>query len=141
MTVFLKIFPVVLYFSVGLICLAMAIKCLVSDKFLPFHEKAAGEQRDEIEEPLQLVILSFLRLAGLGFLVVAILLMACPVVNYFLPNIFYTYAVPAIALIFCMGLLINNYNLYKRTKADTPWRGSLYAMILIIAGIVVSVFN
>ena len=67
--------------------------------------------------------------------------MVCPIVNYFIPNIFYKYAVPVIALIYCTGLLINNYYLYKNTKADTPWKGSLYAMFVILAGIIISIFN
>lgn len=141
MTQLLKILPLVLYFSVGLICLVMAFKCLFSVKFLPFHEKAAGKRWEELENPLQLVILSFLRLGGMGFLVVSILLIVCPIVNYCIPNIFYKYAVPAMALIFCTGLFINNYCLYKKTKADTPWKGSLYAMFVIMAAMVVSIFN
>jgi hypothetical protein len=139
MTSILKILPLVLYFSVGLICLVMAFKCLFCSKFLPFHEKAAGKRWDELENPLKLVILSFLRLGGLGFLIISILLIVCPIVNYFIPNIFYKYAVPGMALIFCTGLFINNYYLYKNTKADTPWKGSLYAMFVIMAGIIISV--
>jgi len=137
----LKIIPIVLYLSVGMVCLVMAFKCLFANKFLPFHEKAVGKRWDELENPLKLVILSFLRLAGLGFLIISILLIVCPIVNYFIPNMFYKYAVPAMALLFCTGLFINNYCLYKNTKADTPWKGSLYAMFVIMAGIIISIFN
>jgi hypothetical protein len=136
----LKIIPVVLYLLVGMVSLVMAFKSLFSTKFLPFHEKAAGKLWDEIENPLKLVILSLLRLAGLGFLMISILLIVCPLVNYFIPNTFYKYSIPVIALIFCTGLFANNYYLYKKTKADTPWKRSLYAMFVIIAGIIISIF-
>jgi hypothetical protein len=126
LTQLLKILPLVLYFSVGLICLVMAFTCLFSSRFLPFHEKAAGKRWDELEHPLKLVILSFLRLAGMGFLIVSILLIVCPIVNYFALSIFFKYSIPVIALIYCTGLFINNYHLYKNTNADTPWKGSLY---------------
>jgi hypothetical protein len=132
--------PVVLYVSVGMICLVMAFKCLFSAKILPFHEKAAGKQWDEFEPPVKLVLLSFLRLSGLGFLIMAVLLMFCPIVNYCIPNMFYKYLIPFLALLFCVGLVINNYVLYRRTGADTPWKGSLYAMVVIVAGIVISLF-
>jgi hypothetical protein len=137
----LKIIPIALYFIVGMICLVMAFKSFFSNKFLPFHEKAANKPWNEIENPLKLVILSFLRLAGLGFLIISILLIVCPIVNYFIPNIFYKYSIPVIALIYCIGLFVNNYLLYKNTKADTPWKGSLYAMFIIIVGIIISIFN
>lgn len=135
-----EIIPVALYFIVGIISLVMAVKALFSNKFLPFHEKAAGKQWNEIDNSLKLLILSFLRLIGLGFLIVSILLIVCPIANYFTPNKFYKYSIPVIALIFCIGLFVTNYLLYKNTKANTPWKGSLYAMVIIIAGIIISIF-
>lgn len=137
----LKIIPIALYFIVGMISLVMAFRSLFSNNFLPFHEKAADKPWNEIENPLKLVILSLMRLAGLGFLITSILLIVCPIVNYFIPNVFYKYTIPGIAFIFCMGLFINNYLLYKNTKADTPWKGSLYAMFIILVGIIISIFN
>lgn len=119
----------------------MAFKSLFSIKYLPFHEKAAGKLWNEIDHPLQLVILSILRLGGLGFLAISILLIVCPLVDFFIPNIFYKYFIPIIALIYCTGLFFNNYNLYRNTRADAPWKGSLYAMFAVIAGIIISIFN
>lgn len=136
-----ELIPVVSYLLIGVICLLMAFKNLFSTKFLPFHEKAAGKQWGEIENPLKLVILSFLRLAGLGFLLVSILMIVCPIVNYFAPNIFYKYLIPVVALIYCIGLFVINYFLYRNTKAETPWKGSLYAMFIIITGIIISILD
>jgi hypothetical protein len=137
----LKKIPLILYFLVGLISLIMAFKSIFSSKYLPFHEQAAARPWNEIENPLKLVILSLLRLGGLGFLIIAILLLAFPVVTYFNQNKFYQFSIPVLALIYCSGLFINNYLLYKSTKADTPWKGSLYAMVILMAGIVISIFN
>ncbi|MGD0710444.1 MAG: hypothetical protein ABR968_04625 [Bacteroidales bacterium] len=137
----LKMIPVALYIIVGVISLLMAYKNLFAVKFLPFHQKASGRQWNEIEYPLKLVIISLIRLAGLGFLVIAILLLVFPVVNYFEPNTFYKYTIPVIALIYCSGLFIINYVLYSKTKAKTPWKGSLYAMFIIILGIIISIFS
>lgn len=141
MTGVLELIPVVLYLLIGVVCLVMAFKNLSSTKFLPFHAKAAGKMWNEIEIPLKLVILSLLRISGLGFLIVSILMMVSPIVGYFTPNIFYKYLIPFVALIYCMGIFVVNYFLYKKTKANTPWRGSLYAMFVIIAGIIISIFN
>jgi len=54
--------------------MVMAFKSLFSDRFFPFHEKAVNRQWDEIEKPLRLVILTFMRLTGLGFLIISILI-------------------------------------------------------------------
>jgi hypothetical protein len=136
----LKILPVVLYFFVGLICSVMAFKCLRAKKFLPFHEKAVGKQWKEIDNSFKLVFLSLLRLAGLGFLTISILLIVFPTVNFVYPNTFYKYSIPGIALVYCAGLFLINYRLREKTGVDTPWKESLYAMVVLIAGIIVSLF-
>jgi uncharacterized membrane protein YqjE len=137
----LKIIPILLYMIVGAISMVMAVKNLFSNKFLPFHEKAANKRWDEIDNSLRLVILALLRLAGLGFLIISILLLVFPIINYFIPNKFYQYSIPIIALIYCIGLFVINYSLYMKTKANTPWRGSLYAMLAIITGIITSILS
>jgi hypothetical protein len=137
----LKIIPIVLYIIVGIISMVMAFKNLFSTRFLPFQEKAANKQWDEIDTPLKLVILSLLKLAGLGFLIISILMLVFPIINYFVPNLFYKYSIPILALIYCTGLFIINYLLYRRTEKDTPWKGSLYAAMTLIAGIIMSILN
>jgi hypothetical protein len=126
---------------VGVISMVMAVKNLFSNKLLPFQQKAANKPWDEIDNPLKLVILTLLRIAGLGFLIIAILLLAFPIVNYFIPNNFYKYSIPIVALIYSTGLFIINYLLYRNTKAETPWKGSLYAMVAIITGIIITIIN
>jgi hypothetical protein len=137
----LKLIPVLLYIFVGIISLIMAYKNLFSNKFLPFHEKVLKKTWEEIENPLQIVILTLMRLTGLGFLIVSILLLVLPVINYYNRNRFYEYFTPILALIFCFGLFLINYSLYRQTKTDTPWKGSLYAIIALIAGIIISTLS
>jgi len=109
----INIIPIGLYFIVGAISLVMAAKSLFFKKFIPFHAAAAKRPWDQVERPLQLVILVLMRVSGLGFLVVALLLMVFPTVNYFQPNTFVKYAIPGIALLYCTGLFLANYHLYK----------------------------
>jgi hypothetical protein len=134
----LKIAPVVLYLFTGVISLIMALKSIFSKKFLPFHEMAYGRPWEDIEKNLQYVIITLLKISGLGFLTVALLLLSFPIFNYFIPNLYCKYAIPLIALLFCTGLFIFNIKLFKKTKAHTPWKNSLYVMIVIIIGIIIS---
>jgi len=133
--------PTVIYIIVGIISMIMAYKSLFSDKFLPFHEKASNKIWEEIEGPLQIVILTFMRLTGLGFLIVSILLLVFPIINYYCPNRIYEYFIPGLALVFCLGLFLINYSLNWKTKANTPWRGSLYAVFVLIAAIIISILT
>jgi hypothetical protein len=145
MRILLKIIPIALYVITGLISLIMAVKSLTAEKFLPFHEKAAQKSWEKIENPLKGVILSLIRLGGLGFLTVSLLLIFCPLADYFIPDSysysFYKFSIPVIALIFCTGLFIINFLLARKTKVATPWIGSLISMIILVAGIVISFFK
>jgi ABC-type Fe3+-siderophore transport system permease subunit len=116
----------------------MAYKSLFVNKYLAFHEKAAAIEWPQIDKRLQYVILALIKISGLGFLVTALLLLIFPIVNYFVQDEFVRYSIPVLAFIFCSGLFIINYSLYKQSKSITPWKGSLFAMIAIIAGVILS---
>lgn len=133
-----KIISIFLFVLVGVISLNMALKSLFSKKFIPFHEIAADKSLEDLEKPLQSVILSLMRVSGLGFLVIALILIIFPIVNYFVQDDFVKFAIPGISLLFCLGLFQINYDLYKRTNAKTPWRNSLFAAIIIILGMILS---
>jgi hypothetical protein len=143
MTMSMKVFtliPVIIYGIAGVISLIMAFKNLSLKRFIEFHEKAANVQWEDIDKPLQSVILALMKVSGLGFLVVAMLLLIFPVVNYFMQNEFIKYSIPVIALIYCSGLFLVNFYLHKQTDSETPWRGSLIVVISISAGIFISFF-
>ena len=136
-----EVITIVLYGFVGAVSLKMAFKNLFSKKYLSFHEKAAGRSWEEIDKPLQVVILAVMKISGLGFLMIAILLLIFPVVNQFINSEFLRYSIPIIAFLFCTGLFLVNYNLYKQTNTNTPWKRSLLAMIAIVAGIIISLLH
>jgi hypothetical protein len=134
----IQIISIVLYFIVGIISLIMAKKNIISNKFLPFHEKISETTWDEVDKPIQSIILALMKIAGFGFLTVGLMLIIFPIVNYFVEDNFLKFAAPILSMVFCFGLFLINYNLSKKTKAATPWRGSLYAIILLLIGVVLS---
>jgi hypothetical protein len=130
-----------LYAIVGIISLVMALKSLHAREFLPFHEAAAAQPWGELGAGLQAVILSLLRLSGLGFLIVALQLGVVAVAGNFRQGLVVTLALSLLSLLFCAGLFAVNFRLHRRTGAQTPWRGSLYAAIAIAVGLVVSILR
>jgi hypothetical protein len=135
----LNIISSVLYFLVAVISLLMAYKSMSAKKYMPFHEQAAGTSWESIDKPLQYVIITILRISGLGFLVVFLLMAILSFMNYFKPNPIIKVSVPVIAFIFCSGLFLFNFILYRKTRADTPWKGSLIAMFIILICFIISV--
>jgi hypothetical protein len=128
----------VIYLILGIICLIMALKTIITKKFLPFHEKAAGKDWQTIDLPLQQVIITLLRITGIGFLTVFLFLFSFPIMNYLKPATELKFLIPIIPFIFCLGLFVFNYSLFKKTNVKTPWRGALISMVAIAIGFYLS---
>ena len=137
----MKYVPITICFLVGLISVVMAFKSLSANRFLPFHEAAAKKSWDDLDKPLQSVVIALLRISGLGFLVTGLLLFIFPVINLYVHDGFTLFAAPAIALLYCTGLFWANYHLHKKTGAETPWKGSLVAAAALVIGIIISILS
>jgi len=137
----IEVITIIIYGIVGVISLLMAFKNIFAKSYLPFQEEAASIVWIKIDHRLRSVILGLMRISGLGFLVTAMLLLSFPIVNYFIQNEFIKYSIPVISFIFCIGLCLVNYKLYKQTNSKTPWKGSLFAMFAIIIGLILSVLQ
>jgi hypothetical protein len=136
----LKIIPGIIYMFIGAFSLVMAWKCLSAKKFLPFHEEASGEEWSKIGNNLQVVILALLKISGLGFTVISLLLMTFTILDFFHHDIYTAFVVPSISLVFCFGLFLINFNLYKKTKAGTPWKMALTVTFALTICLVLSAF-
>ena len=130
-----------LYACVAIISVFMASKALGARKLLPFQQVAAGKPWDEIDAGLQAVVMSLLRLSGLGFLVVGAQLGLVAITGIVHRAPFVTVALPVLSLAFCAGLCLVNLRLHRQTGVKTPWKGSLYAAIAVAAGLVLSVID
>jgi hypothetical protein len=128
-----------LYLIVGIVSMLMAYKNIFSPKFLPFNEQASGKSWEEVDKNLQYVILALMKVAGLGFLMAGILLIVCPVYMYLNPETFLRYLVPLVAIPYCLGLFIFSFGLFKKTQAETPWKNSLLALVIIIISAILSI--
>jgi len=129
----------VLYFFVGVISLVMSIKNLTAKTFLPFHAQAIGKPWDQIDKQFQYLIQTLMKLTGMGFLVVALILLVLPISNIFIKSSIVTFLVPVTSGLFCFGLYLFNYRLYRSTNAETPWKNSLMAIFVIIIGFILSI--
>ena len=143
-TLVLAAASVALYFGVGLVALVMASKSLLGRRLVRFQEEAAQTNWETISLPLRHVIVALMRVAGLGWLVVALLMTVFPVVSLFTRGArvpLLVYGPPAVGLIYCGGLFVVTYNLHRVTKTATPWKGSLIAMTAVALGMLLAVLS
>ncbi|HUI92081.1 MAG TPA: hypothetical protein VLX68_07530 [Chitinivibrionales bacterium] len=138
---FFAVIPSVLYLIVGVISLTMAQKSLFAINFLPFHEHAAGGSFNALSKGLQQVILALMETTGLGFLIAGILLILSPLLFIFKAGTLVKIEIPSLCALYSLGLCLTNLRFHRNTGADTPWKGSLIAAVLIIVGIVLSSFS
>jgi len=134
----LKIISYVINVGVGLICLRMAQYNILGKKIFPEHEKIIGKRWEEIEQNTKELLLAFMRLIGMGFLIVAILMILYPLAMIFYPSDIVKFAFPIIGVLYALGLFYINYMLCKKTKGTTPWKESLYMSVLLCLSIVLS---
>jgi hypothetical protein len=133
----MKYISIFLYTLVGAVSFLMAYKNLFAKAFLPFHEQASGTEWKDVDPSLQKLILFIMRISGMGFLTVA-LLVVVTVAFTFIESGWWMVFLPFIALVFCTGLFVFNYDLFRKTGAKTPWQGSLFAILALIAAAICS---
>jgi hypothetical protein len=119
----------------------MAYTTMFAKRYLPFHQQGAGMKWEEHSPNLQATILILVKLSGLGFLVVGLMLIVLPILNSFDHSLVLAVSVPTLALVFCAGLVYFNFQLHKKTKADTPWQSAIAAIALIFVAAVLSLLG
>lgn len=129
----------IIYLIVGLISLKMAWKNMSSKRLISFNEKISNTPWDEVDENLRRVILSMMKIIGVGFLIVGMMLFMEPIVLYFTSSLYMRSILPILSITFSFGLLFINYNLQQKTDRNTPWKLSLVSVIMLITGLILSI--
>ena len=128
-----------LYIIVGLITFGIGLKFLLSKNFFSYHREATGLEWNNIDKSLQMIILAIMKMAGIGIICLSVLIITYPFVLMNSDNFFDKYLVSIISLIFWIGSFSITFNVHKKTNANTPWKGSLFSIILIVIAILLSV--
>lgn len=134
-----RLLPPALSILVGVVALRMAVKGLSARAWLPFHEAAAGSDWASLAPRLQKLLLFMVRMGGLGFLVLFLLLATVPVYLAWNPAPFLGLVSFGIGTIYCLGLGILTRWLHRETGAGTPWRESFAAAGVLAVSAVLSI--
>jgi hypothetical protein len=115
--------------AVALVGFRMAWKGLSARRWLPFHERAAGAAWESLPPRQQAVVLFAVRMVGLGFLVLALVLaggVALVVRGGGRAGPVGAFAVGAAS---ALGTGVFAHRLHHETGATTPWRGAFGAAL------------
>jgi hypothetical protein len=123
----LRLLSLALSLLVSLVSLLMAVKGLAAREWLPFHEAAAGVGWQSLAPRVQRLLVFLVRLAGLGFLALFLLLAAVPTYLCWHPDRFLGLASLGVGAVYCIGLGVLAHRLHHETGARTPWKKSFLA--------------
>lgn len=138
----LKTISTVLYLVISVIALAMSMVFLGAGEFFPYHAEASGLKWSEITPGLQLVLMSLIRLAGLGWLVFALGLGFLTTYCYHIRDgRVVRFVIPGLILIYFGGVFGITFYVYLQTRAATPWTSTVGVIILDILAFACSMLS
>lgn len=113
----------------------MAWKGLTARGLLPFHQAGTGREWTDLSPDERSVATALTRSLGLGFLSAGLALLAAGVTAAVGQSVA-TVSLAGVGLVFCAGLAVINRQLHQDTSVGTPWKQSLYAVVAILAALV-----
>ncbi len=125
-----------IFLGVAGLSFVMSVKGLGARRLLPFHQNASGREWASFTADEQAVALALTRSLGLGFLVAGLSLVGAAIAAM-LDAVAMASVLAGVACVFCAGLAVINRRLSVATQTSTPWRGSVYAAVLIVVAIVI----
>jgi hypothetical protein len=136
-----RLVPPVIAALVSLVSLRMAVKGLGARRWLRFHEAAAGTAWDTLDERLRRLLLFLVRMGGLGFLAVSLLLALVSAEAALGWDRKAEFAPLAIGVVFCSGLGLLNQSLHRATGAVTPFKQSFLAAGALAVAAILSIVS
>lgn len=123
----LRLVSLALSLLVSLVSLRMAVKGLFAREWLPFHGAAAGVGWDSLAPRVQRLLVFLVRMAGLGFLALFLLLASIPTYLFWHPDRLVGLATLGVGATYCAGLGVLTHRLHHDAGVRTPWRESFLA--------------
>ena len=129
----------VCYFLTILMGLFFAAIYLFRPEFMPYHAVAIGVKWTELRPEFQTLFLALLRVSGGGWLATAVSMGILVVIPFRRNEYWSRWAIPLIGLSAAIPTLYATLLVKARTPASVPWFGAAAAILLLIAGFVLSI--
>lgn len=134
-----KLVAVALYASVVLITAVGGIQFMTATQFFEYHFRASGVPWDTLNPDLQMLILAGFKVVGAGFLTVALNLSLMIIFSFTKHAKSWSgVAIPLVGLVFWSVVLSSTLLVYSATGADAPWGASLFCVLALLVGLLIS---
>jgi len=117
---------------------ALAVIYLVRPKFMPYHEEAVGLSWQQLDQRMQVLLLSLMRAVAGGMLGGCVSIAFLLIIPFRAGASWAYYAIPLIGLVTGLPSLYGMVLVRSRTKAHTPIAVSAACIGLIVIGIIFS---
>ena len=138
MTFRLKI-AFVLNILVSLALIAFSLRYLLSSQIMPYHLQVIGRSWNDLDPRLQMMLLGFLRLGGLGMVSTGVSIGVLTLFPFRRGQKWAIRAIPLIGLIFYAPIAYGARALHYSTQASTPWKGVAIMSAILIAAYLLTI--
>ena len=114
--------------------LFMGLLYLLSPEFMPYHSAAIGQHWDEVTPDLQVLLLALIRVAGGGFLSLAIVIMVLLYRPWRDDAQWAQWLLPAAIIAVHGPTLWATLSVTLQTPASAPWAGPMAALTAAMLG-------
>ncbi len=121
-----------------LLLIAFGLVYTLRSEFMPYHSVAVGMQWAEVGPAFQVLILALMRVVGSSFLAVGFLILILLFGPFRQGFSWVRWAIPVAGLIVCAGTLFATLSVKFNTPASPPWMASVFAIMLLVIGFLVS---
>jgi hypothetical protein len=134
---FLPLIAEFAFFSASVVALVVGCRYLFAREFLDYHQYLIGKSWQELEGSIKTIILTIYKIAGLGLICLGLILFYYTIELHFKTGFtgINRFQIPIINVIFWSGYFFISFKIHKATRANTPWKTALLALILLIIGL------
>lgn len=109
-----------------------------NSEFLPFHSDAIQAPWESLSQATQVLYLGMMKTEGAGFLSSALAIGILLYIPFKRREIWSYWAMATIGIVEHVPGLIGAYNTSQATPASSPWQLSLLGVVLLLAGLILS---
>jgi hypothetical protein len=112
---------------------------LLRSDFMPYHAAAVDMPWSEVPGPFQILIMALLKLAGGGWITVALAEFVLLLVPFRQGARWALWAVPSLALVHFAGVCNAMAHVTLHTTATPPWGATIGSVVLVLVGAALSI--
>jgi hypothetical protein len=119
--------------------LVFGVMFLLRSDFMPYHADAVGMPWSEVPGPFQILIMALLKLAGGGWITVAVAEFVLLLIPFRQGARWAVWAVPSLALLHYAGVCNAMAHVTLNTTATPPWGATIASVALVLVGAALSI--